>query len=134
MEPLTDSIPQNLLQLREALSGADVVDLEICSWNQRKVLRARVTIRTGKYADTDRRVGWSFADDSQPYPEYAPHWFHVEGDYNDGIGGASETDHDENGQLWTAWSRPVGATWASSSRSPKKLLRATVSRFWKAVK
>ena len=40
----------------------------------------------------------------QPYPEYAPHWFHVEGNHDDGNGGASETDHDENGQLWTAWS------------------------------
>ena len=135
MEPLTNSLPQNLVQLRDDLAGIDgVTELEICTWGQRRMLRARVRVNVGKYAGSVQGVGWSFPDDSQPYPEYAPHWFHVAGDYDDGKGGARETDHDEKDQLWVAWSRPIGPSWVAPHRTPKKLLRATVSRFWKRVK
>ena len=134
MEPLSNSLPQNLVQLRDDLSGLGVTDLEICTWLQRRMLRARVPINVGKYAGSVQSVGWSFPDDAQPYPEYAPHWFHVAGDYNDGKEGGRETDYDETGQLWLAWSRPIGPSWVVPYRTPKKLLRATVSRFWKAVK
>lgn len=112
----------------------DVAELTICTWLHRRMLRARVHVHTGKYAGNMQDVGWSFPDDTQPFPEYAPHWFHVEGDYDDGKGGARETDHDENGRLWVAWSRPIGASWIGPYRTPKKLLRATVSRFWKAAR
>ena len=134
MEPLTESFPPNLVQLRDALSEIGVGDLEICSWHQRRMLRARVPIYTGKYAGTTQRVGWSFPDDSQPFPEYAPHWFHIEGRYEDGKGGGCEEDHDENGNLWLAWSRPIGPSWVAPYRTPNKLIRSTVARFWKAVK
>ena len=32
----------------------------------------------------------------------------LRGHYDDGKGGACETDHDEDGELWLAWSRPIG--------------------------
>ena len=136
MQPLAsaDSLPPNLVHLRDALSEANVADMQICTWLARRVLRGRVPIHTGKYAGTVQLVGWSFPDDSQPFPEYAPHWFHVAGQYDDGNGGARETDHDEAGQLWLAWSRPIGPSWIAPYRTPKKLLRATVARFWKAAK
>ena len=134
MEPLPNSHPENLVRLRDALSGNGVYELEICTWLQRHVLRARVDVNTGKYSGTFQRVGWSFPDDSQPYPEYAPHWFHVAGELDDGKGGACEKDHDEYGNVWVAWSRPVGASWIAPYRTPQKFLRSTVARFWKAVK
>ena len=135
MEPLTNSFPQNLVQLRDALSEiVGVTDLEICTWRNRRVLRARVRINVGEYARSIQGVGWSFPDDTQPFPEYAPHWFHVTGNYDDGKGGACEKDYDENGQLWLAWSRPIGPSWVDPYRTPKKLLRSTVARFWKSVK
>lgn len=134
MEPLTDSFPPNLVQLRDALYEIDVADLEICTWHTRHMLRARVPVHVGKYAGSIQRVGWSFPDDLQPYPEYAPHWFHVAGEYDDEKEGACEKDHDEDGKLWLAWSRPIGPTWIGPYRTPKKLLRSTVARFWKAVK
>lgn len=135
MEPLAGAPPPNLLQLRNALVEAEigVNDLQFCTWLGRKMLCASVPVNTGKFAGSVRSVGWSFPDDAQPYPEYAPHWFHVEGDFNDGKGGGRETDHDEAGQLWVAWSRPIGASWKAPFRTPAKLLRATVVRFWKAV-
>ena len=134
MEPLTDSLPPNLVQLRAALSGIGIADLKICTWLKRRMLRARVPIYTGRYSESIQRVGWSFPDDSQPYPEYAPHWFHVAGNYDDGKGGGCETDYDEDGQLWLAWSRPIGPSWIGPYRTPSKLLRATVARFWKDAK
>ena len=134
MKPLTNSLPQNLVQLRDSLSGIGVTELEICTWLQRRMLRARVQVHTGKYAGSTQGVGWSFPDDAQPYPEYAPHWFHAAGSYDDRKGGACERDHDEHGQLWLAWSRPIGPSWVAPYRTPNKLLRATVSRFWKSVK
>ena len=133
MRPLTDSFPVNLVQLRDALSEIGVAHLEICSWNQRHMLRARVPIHTGTYAGSTKPVGWSFPDNLQPFPEYAPHWFHIAGRYDDGKGGASEKDHDEDGILWLAWSRPIGPSWVAPYRTPHKLLRSTVARFWKAV-
>lgn len=134
MEPLTGSPPPNLAQLRDALSVAGVTDLQVCSWHQRKMLRGRILVRTGKHAGEVREVGWSFASDTQPYPEYAPHWFHVEGDYDDGKGGACEIDQDEAGHRWRAYSRPIGPSWVNPFRTAKKLLRSTVARFWKAVR
>lgn len=134
MEPIAASLPPNLVQLRDALSSAGVADLQVCSWLQRRMLRAQVFVPTGTYAGTFRAVGWSFPDDLQPYPEYAPHWFHVEGDHDDGKGGAKETDYDENGQIWVAWSRPIGPSWIGPYRTPNKLLRATVARFWKTAR
>ena len=134
MKPLTESFPPNLVQLRDVLSEIGVADLEICSWNQRCVLRARVPVHTGKYAGTTQRVGWSFPDDSQPFPEYAPHWFHIEGQYDDEKGGGCEEEQDEDGNLWLAWSRPIGPSWVAPYRTPNKLIRSTVARFWKAVK
>ena len=134
MEPLDSSPPANLVQLSAALSEVGVTDLQICTWLQRRMLRGRVKVNTGKYAGTTQLVGWSFPDDNQPYPEYAPHWFHVAGDYDDGNGGAREDDPDEHGAPWVAWSRPVGSSWVGPYRTPKKLLRATVGRFWKALK
>ena len=98
------------------------------------MLRARVPVHIGKYAGSVQGVGWSFASDAQPFPEYAPHWFHVAGSFDDGKGGACETDHDEHGTLWLARSRPIGPSWVDPHRTPKKLLRATVTRFWKSVK
>lgn len=115
------------------LAEIDVADLEICSWLDRRMLRARVAIRIGKYAGSVQYVGWSFADDSQPFPEYAPHWFHVAGDHDDGKGGARQSDHDEAGRLWVAWSRPIGPSWVEPYRTPQKLLRATVTRFWSSI-
>ena len=134
MEPLTTPLPSNLVLLRDTLSEVGVADLQICSWLQRRMLRGQISVNTGKYAGSIKAVGWSFPDDSQPFPEYAPHWFHVAGDYDDGKGGAREIDHDEDGQLWVAWSRPIGTSWNGRNRTPKKLLRSTVSRFWKAAK
>ena len=134
MEPITASLPPNLVQLRDALFGAGVTDFQACTWLQRRMLRARVLVHTGMYAGSIRAVGWSFPDDLQPYPEYAPHWFHVEGDHDDGKGGAKETDYDENGQIWVAWSRPIGPSWIGPHRTPHKLLRATVTRFWKTAR
>ena len=134
MEPLTTSLPINLIQLRDSLSEVGVADMQICSWLQRRMLRARVPVQIGKYAGSIQCVGWSFPDDSQPFPEYAPHWFHIKGDFDDGKGGARETDQDEDGHLWVAWSRPIGPSWNGTSRTPKKLLRATVARFWKTAK
>ena len=134
MEPLTTSAPSNLVQLRDALFEAGVADLEICTWLKRRMLRGQVSINTGRYAGSVRKVGWSFSDDSQPYPEYAPHWFHVAGEQDDGKGGAREIDYDEDGNLWVAWSRPIGSSWSGPNYSSKKLLRSTVARFWKAAK
>lgn len=135
MEPLSASPPPNLVQLRDMLSEVnDVTSLQICTWLGRKMLRARVSVNTGKYAGSTRGVGWSFPDDSQPFPEYAPHWFHVEGDFDDSKGGGCENDRDENGQIWVAWSRPIGSSWVDPYRTPKKLLRATVARFWKTAR
>ena len=134
MEPLITPPPHNLVQLRDALSQVGVTDLEICTWLQRRMLRGRVPINTGKYVGSIHGVGWSFPDDSQPFPEYAPHWFHVAGDFNDGKEGGHETDYDEDDQLWVAWSRPIGPSWIGPYRTPAKLLRATVARFWKAAK
>lgn len=134
MGPINNGLPPNLVALREALAEAGVQELEICTWQQRYMLRASVHIRIGKYSGSTRRVGWSFPDNLQPYPEYAPHWFHVEGRFDDGKGGGCEEDHDEDGNLWLAWSRPIGPSWISPYRTPKKLLRSTVTRFWKAAK
>ena len=134
MEPLITPPPHNLVQLRDALSQVDVFDLKICTWLQRLMLRGRVPINTGKYAGAIHGVGWSFPDNAQPFPEYAPHWFHVEGDFDDGKEGGHETDYDEHGQLWVAWSRPIGPSWVDPYRTPAKLLRATVARFWRAAK
>ena len=134
MEPLATDPPPNLVDLRRVLSDVGVADLEICTWLHRRMLRGQVPVNTGKYAGTIQAVGWSFPDDLQPFPEYAPHWFHVAGDHDDGKGGAREEDHDEHGRLWVAWSRPIGPSWIGPYRTPKKLLRATVARFWKAVR
>ena len=134
MGPITEGLPPNLVTLCGALAGIGVEDLEICTWLQRRMLRARVPIHIGKYAGSIRRVGWSFPDNSQPYPEYAPHWFHVEGRFDDGKSGACEDDHDEAGNLWLAWSRPIGPSWIKPYRTPQKLLRSTVARFWKAAR
>lgn len=126
--------PSNLVHLRDALAEIGVADLAICTWRQRRMLRARVPIRTGEYVGSIQDVGWSFPSDAQPFPEYAPHWFHVAGDYDDGKGGARETDLDEEGRLWVAWSRPIGPSWIGPYRTPRKLLRATVARFWRSAK
>ena len=134
MEPVISSLPPNLVQLRDTLSSVGVANLEICTWLSRRMLRGRVHVHTGKYAGSQQDVGWSFPDDSQPFPEYAPHWFHVAGDYDDGSGGARETDHDETGRQWVAWSRPIGNSWIGPYRTASKLLRATVARFWKAAR
>lgn len=134
MEPITNGLPPNLVTLRDALAEIDVQELEICTWQQRRMLRARVPIHIGNFAGTIRQVGWSFPDDSQPYPEYAPHWFHTEGRFDDGKGGSCEEDYDEAGNLWVAWSRPIGPSWIGPYRTSRKLLRSTVARFWKAVK
>ena len=133
MQPIVDELPQNLLALQEALSSTEVEELAICTWLTRRMLHARVAINVGKHAGSARRVGWSFPDDSQPYPEYAPHWFHIEGRFNDGKGGACEEDQDETGNVWLAWSRPIGPSWIGPYRTPQKLLRSTVARFWKAT-
>lgn len=134
MTPLeATALPSNLAKLLEAMHEVGVQDLEVCTWLTRHVLRGHTEIHWGKFAGTKQRVGWSFPDDNQPYPEYAPHWFHVAGDLDDGKGGSRETDHDETGALWVAWSRPVGPNWIAPYRSPKNLYRATVTRFWKAV-
>ena len=134
MEPIGETdVPPNLAELREAMREVDVQDLEICTWLTRYVLRGRIKVQWGKYACSEQRVGWSFPDNNQPFPEYAPHWFHVAGEFNDGKGGSRETDSDETGTLWVGWSRPVGAAWVGPYRSPKNLYRATVARFWKAA-
>ena len=134
MEPQNSALPENLLKLRDSLSDHGIEDLQICTWLGRHMLRGRVEIKIGKYAGSMQQVGWSFGDDAQPYPEYAPHWFHVAGDFDDGKGGAVENEHDENGQLWTARSRPIGASWKGEFRIPSKLMRSTVTRFWKDAK
>lgn len=133
MEPLRIAPPANLAALRDALTQVDVADMLICTWLNRRMLRATVPIHVGKYAGTTQRVGWSFPEDAQPFPEYAPHWFHVAGNYTDGKGGGCERDQDEGGNLWLAWSRPIGPSWIGPYRTPQKLLRATVNRFWAAA-
>ena len=133
MESIDRPAPANLAELRNAMQEVGVEDLEICTWLNRLVLRGRVDVRWGKYAGTAQRIGWSFPDDNQPFREYAPHWFHVAGEFDDGKGGGRETDHDETGTLWVAWSRPVGAIWRDPYRTPKNLFRSTVARFWKAA-
>ena len=110
-----------------------VGDLEICTWLNRYMLRGCIRVRWGKYACSEQHVGWSFPDNNQPFPEYAPHWFHISGDFDDGKGGSRETDHDETGKLWVGWSRPVGPAWIGPYRTPKNLYRSTVARFWKAA-
>ena len=72
MQPIVDDMPANLLALQEALASIEVEELAICTWLARRMLRAKIAINVGKYAGSARRVGWSFPDDSQPYPEYAP--------------------------------------------------------------
>ena len=86
MEPILTPLPPNLVALRDALAEVGVADLQICTWLERRMLRARVPVHVGKYAGTSQRVGWSFPDNSQPFPEYAPHWFHIAGNYDDGKG------------------------------------------------
>lgn len=134
LDPITTAFPNNLLQLRDALSEIGISDLEICSWPNRLMLRARVPVNVGKYAGSIRGVGWSFPNESIPYPEYAPHWFHIEGNFDDDRGGACEQDYDENDNLWLARSRPIGASWNEPYRTPENLIRATVNRFWKCAK
>ena len=134
MEPTTADVPPNLLALREAMREVDVEDLEICTWRERLLLRGLVHVRWGKFAGSERRVGWSFPDSNQPFPEYAPHWFHIAGEFDDGKGGGRETDHDETGCIWVAWSRPIGPAWVGPYRTPKNLFRFTVARFWKGAK
>lgn len=133
MEPIDEVPPPNLVDLRNAMQELGVQGLEICTWIGRRVLRARVEIKWGKYAGSVQRVGWSFPDNVQPFPEYAPHWFHVAGEFDDGKGGGRETDNDETGTVWVAWSRPVGPVWKGPYRTPKNLFRSTVARFWKSA-
>lgn len=127
-------VPPNLAALREAMREVGVEDLEVCTWESRYMLRGCTTIHWGKYAGTEQRVGWSFPDNNQPFPEYGPHWFHVAGEFDDGNGGAKETDLDEHGNPWVCWSRPIGSSWTGPNRTPKNLYRFTVARFWKAAK
>ena len=133
MERLINAPPPNLARLQDALAGIGVTDLVFSTWHDRNMLRARVPVHVGKFAGQIQDVGWSFPDDSQPFPEYAPHWFHVAGDYDDGKAGARQVDHDESGRLWVAWSRPIGPSWVDPHRTPRHLLRATVARFWRRV-
>ena len=126
-------IPPNLAKLRIAMLDVGVTNLEVCTWADRYMLRGRITVRWGNFAETEQRIGWSFPDNNQPFPEYAPHWFHVAGEFDDGKAGARETETDETGTRWTAFSRPIGPSWIEPNRTPKKLYRATVARFWKAA-
>ena len=133
MQPTDVEVPPNLAALRDGMCELGVEDLEICTWLERLMLRGRIQVRWGKYAGSERWVGWSFPDNNQPFPEYAPHWFHMAGVFDDGKGGGRETDSDESGAVWVAWSRPIGPTWVGPYRTPKNLIRSTVARFWKAA-
>ena len=131
MGPIDGPVPPNLGQLRQGMSELGVEDLQVCTWLDRHMLCGRINVQWGKYAGSVQRVGWSFPDDLQPYPEYAPHWFHIAGDYDDGKQGGFERDMDEQGSQWIAWSRPVGRNWQEPFKTPKNLFRFTVARFWK---
>lgn len=133
MVPIADSLPPNLEQLRQEMGKFGVENLEVCTWQQRHMLRGRIKVRWGKYAGSTQQIGWSFPDDSQPFPEYAPHWFHIAGEFNDGKQGSCERDVDETGATWVAWSRPVGPNWVEPHKTCKNLFRFTVARFWKAA-
>ena len=65
-------------------------------------------IEAGSYRGEEITVGVSFQDEG--YPEYPPHWIHVNPPISDGKGGSIQ-NYEREGRQWLAMSRPPGKLW-----------------------
>ncbi len=68
---------------------------------------------------------------NQHYPEYPPHWIHLNPPVDDGKGGAAHRYRDSNGQEWMALSRPPTDIWDTLPTKTMQIFMSDhVSRFW----
>ena len=75
-----------------------------------QVVSFHYQVDVGPYRGRQMRVGLSMQGE-EPYPEYPPHWIHVNPPIDDRRGGVVERYTDEQEQPWAVLSRPPGPLW-----------------------
>ena len=85
-------------------------------------------VEVGFYKGTEVTLGISMQENG--YPEYPPHWIHINPPIYDEKGGAYNRYQDERGRKWIAMSRPPGPLW---DQLPTKCMRAYLSEHMRRI-
>ena len=95
------------------------------------VVAFNYTIETGSHKGTPVLLGISFQEEG--YPEYPPHWIHVNPPISDGRGGAVQT-YELDGCPWLAMSRPPGRIWDQlATKHMYSYINEHLRKIWKDV-
>ena len=97
-----------------------------------KVVIIKYDVPTGRYKDEAFRVGVSFQEDG--YPEYPPHFVHVEELPDSRI--AIHSQHVHDGANWSVFSVPPDDFWdrlPSSEKNMKTYVSRHLLRFWNQI-
>lgn len=117
-------------RVRSELEGMGLSVFEY-DWNGSRVVAFDYQMESGTHRGKEVRVGVSFQEEG--YPEYPPHWIHINPPIDDQRGGA-KCGYIENGREWLAMSRPPGDIW---DQLPTKHMSAYISehlrRIWRDV-
>lgn len=106
---------------------------ETCTFNSGMgvVVAFNYTIETGSHKGREAWVGVSFQEEG--YPDYPPHWIHVNPPIPDGRGGSVQT-YEMSGCEWLAMSRPPGRVWDQlRTKHMSGFISEHLRKIWKDV-
>lgn len=122
MSENTDRIVQELESLgyRTCISNSPYGDVIAFAYN----------IETGSRKGESVTVGIRVSD-TEHYPEYPPHWIHLNPPVDDGKGGGTDVYTDSMGREWITLSRPPEDIWDSLPvRNMQLFINEHLRRFW----
>ena len=94
------------------------------------VVAFRYKVEVGPHKGKSFNVGISMQG-SESYPEYPPHWIHINPPINDEKGEVVGEYQGSEGKKWIALSRPPGALWDQlPTKSMHAYLQEHLRRFW----
>lgn len=76
-----------------------------------------VAVKHGRYKEQTLAIGLSFQESA--YPEYPPHFVHLKSSVNSSI--TKHSEHDFEGERWSAYSLPPSDFWDHLDSSQKNM-------------
>ena len=101
-------MPDAITQIQAELDSLGYIT-SIIDGPHGKMVSFGYTIEAGSHRGEHVTLGVSFQE--AEYPEYPPHWVHVNPPINDGRGGSVQSYESSDGMQWLAMSRPPGEMW-----------------------
>lgn len=122
-----DKIKSELLDL-----GYEPDLVSVDGFGSGKIAIIKYNVSIGRYKDKTFRVGISFQEDG--YPEYPPHFVHIEELSNPRL--PIHSQHSHGGANWSVFSAPPNDFWdrlPSSQKNMNTYMSRHMLRFWNQI-